>query len=78
LKRGRFAAEDLMDEAATSIKQHPLQTVGLTFGLAFGVGALSGRIRVHIRPCQISEITQTEEAVSLSPPPIPDQSNPTA
>jgi hypothetical protein len=44
LKRGRFAAEDLMDEAAHSIKQNPLQTVVLTFGLAFGVGALFGWI----------------------------------
>jgi hypothetical protein len=40
VKRGRFAAEDLMDEAAHSIKQRPLQTVVLTFGLAFGAGAL--------------------------------------
>ena len=44
LKRGRFAAEDLMDKAAHTIKQHRLQTVGLTFGLAFGVGALFGWI----------------------------------
>jgi hypothetical protein len=44
LKRGRFAAEELMDEAAHTIKRHPLQTVRLTFGLAFGVGALFGWI----------------------------------
>jgi hypothetical protein len=42
VKRGRFAAEDLMDEAAHSVKQRPLQTVVLTFGLAFGAGALFG------------------------------------
>ncbi|HEY2646183.1 MAG TPA: hypothetical protein VGI34_04395 [Candidatus Acidoferrales bacterium] len=42
VKRSRFAAEDLMDEAAHSVKQHPLQTVVLTFGLAFGAGALFG------------------------------------
>jgi hypothetical protein len=40
VKRGRFAAEDLMDEAAHSVKRRPLQTVVLTFGLAFGAGAL--------------------------------------
>ena len=44
VKRGRFAAEDLMDEAAHSVKQRPLQTVVLTFGLAFGAGALFGWI----------------------------------
>ena len=42
VKRGRFAAEDLMNEAAHSVKQRPLQTVVLTFGLAFGAGALFG------------------------------------
>jgi hypothetical protein len=44
VKRSRFAAEDLMDEAAHGVKQRPLQTVVLTFGLAFGVGALFGWI----------------------------------
>jgi hypothetical protein len=44
VKRGRFAAEDLLDEAAHSVKQRPLQTVVLIFGLAFGAGALFGRI----------------------------------
>jgi hypothetical protein len=42
VKRGRFAAEDLLDEAAHSVKRHPLQTVALTFGLAFGAGVLLG------------------------------------
>ena len=40
VRRGRLAAEELIDEAAHSIKQRPLQTVALTFGLAFGTGVL--------------------------------------
>ena len=44
MRRGRHAAEDLIDEAARSIKQRPLQTVALTFGLAFGTGVLFGLI----------------------------------
>jgi hypothetical protein len=43
-RRGRLAAEDLMDEAAHSVKQRPLQIVALTFGLAFGTGVLFGWI----------------------------------
>jgi len=50
LKCSRFAAEDLTDEAAHSIKQHPLQAVGITFGLAFGVGALFGWIALQQAP----------------------------
>ena len=40
VKRGRLAAEDLIDEAAQGIKRRPLQTVAL----AFGTGALFGWI----------------------------------
>lgn len=43
-KRGRYAAEDLMDETAHRIKQYPFQAVALTFGLAFGTGVLFGWI----------------------------------
>jgi hypothetical protein len=49
VKRGRLAAEDLINEAAHSIKQSPLQTVALTFGLAFGTGALFGWIATRTR-----------------------------
>jgi hypothetical protein len=44
VKRGRYAAVDLMDDAAHSVKQHPLQTIVFTFGLAFGAGALFGLV----------------------------------
>jgi hypothetical protein len=49
VKRGRLAAEDLINEAAHSIKQSPLQTVALTFGLAFGTGALFTWIATRTR-----------------------------
>lgn len=49
VRRGRHAAEDLIDEAARSIKKRPLHTVALTFGLAFGTGFLFGRIASRIR-----------------------------
>jgi len=49
VRRGRLAAEDLIDEAAHSVKRRPLQTVALTFGLAFGTGALFGWIASRTR-----------------------------
>ena len=42
VKRGRYAAEDLMDETAHRIKQYPFRAVALTFALAFGTGVLFG------------------------------------
>ena len=48
-KHGRFAAEDLIDEATYRIKQRPLQTVALSFGLAFGAGALFGWVASRTR-----------------------------
>lgn len=41
-KQGRYAVEDLVDEATYSVKRHPLQSVGLTFGIAFALGAMCG------------------------------------
>jgi ElaB/YqjD/DUF883 family membrane-anchored ribosome-binding protein len=47
LKHGRHAAEEALDSATHQVKRHPLQSVGVTFGvgLAFGViiGWLAGR-----------------------------------
>jgi hypothetical protein len=40
VRRGRLTAEDLIDEVGHSIKQRPLQSVALAFGLAFGTWAL--------------------------------------
>jgi hypothetical protein len=38
-KRGRYAAEDLIEETAHQIKKEPFRSVGVTFGLGFGLGA---------------------------------------
>jgi len=40
VKRGRHAAEDLMDEAAYQIKRHPLRCMGITLRVGFGLGAI--------------------------------------
>ena len=47
LKRGRRTAEDALDSAAYQVKRHPLQSVGITFGVGLvcglAVGWLAGR-----------------------------------
>ena len=42
VKRGRYAAEDLMDETVHQIKQHPLRCTAITLGVGFGLGAFIG------------------------------------
>ena len=42
LKQGRRAAEDLVDDAEHKVKQHPLGTLGVFFGLGLGLGAAIG------------------------------------
>ncbi|MEK7830200.1 MAG: hypothetical protein AAB401_03895 [Acidobacteriota bacterium] len=46
-KRGRYAAEDLMEDTAHRIKQDPLRSVGVTFGIGFGLGAIVGLLAAH-------------------------------
>lgn len=41
-KRGRYAAEDLVDDATYRIKRDPLRSVAITFAVGLGVGALAG------------------------------------
>ena len=41
-KRGRYAAEDLVDETTYRIKRDPLRSVAITFAIGLGVGALAG------------------------------------
>jgi ElaB/YqjD/DUF883 family membrane-anchored ribosome-binding protein len=41
-KQGRRAAEDLVDEAERQVKQHPLSTLGVFFGIGLGLGAVIG------------------------------------
>jgi ElaB/YqjD/DUF883 family membrane-anchored ribosome-binding protein len=41
-KRGKNIAEDVIDDAETSVRHHPLTTVGVATLSAFTVGALVG------------------------------------
>jgi len=41
-KRGRYAAEDLVDDTAYRIKRDPLRSVAITLAVGLGVGALAG------------------------------------
>jgi ElaB/YqjD/DUF883 family membrane-anchored ribosome-binding protein len=40
-KRGRYAAEDLMEDAAHRVKQDPLRSVALGFAIGLSIGALA-------------------------------------
>ena len=40
-KRTRYAAEDLMEDAAHRVKRHPLRSVGRGFAIGLGMGALA-------------------------------------
>jgi len=40
-KRGRYAAEDLLDEATHCIKKNPMGAVAASFWAGFGLGALA-------------------------------------
>ncbi len=42
IRRGRHAAEDLVDEASYRIKRDPLNSVAITFGVGLGMGVLIG------------------------------------
>jgi ElaB/YqjD/DUF883 family membrane-anchored ribosome-binding protein len=40
-KRSRYAAEDLIDDAAHRVKRHPLRSVAIGLAIGLGVGALA-------------------------------------
>jgi ElaB/YqjD/DUF883 family membrane-anchored ribosome-binding protein len=40
-RRGRYAAEDLIDDAAHRVKRDPLQAVAIGLAIGFGLGALA-------------------------------------
>ena len=42
LKRGKFAAEDCIEDTTHFIKRHPWQSVGGALGLGAGIGLLLG------------------------------------
>jgi len=41
VRNGRMAAEDFMDEATFAVKRNPGKAIAITFGVAFGIGALA-------------------------------------
>lgn len=40
-KRSRYVAEDFMEDAAHRVKRDPLRSVGLSFAIGLGTGALA-------------------------------------
>jgi ElaB/YqjD/DUF883 family membrane-anchored ribosome-binding protein len=46
-KRSRYAAEDLMEDAAHRVKHDPLSSVGLGFAIGLGIGALAVWVALH-------------------------------
>jgi hypothetical protein len=42
VRKGRHAAEDFVNEVAVAVQRQPMKSIGITFGLALGVGALAG------------------------------------
>lgn len=47
LKRGRRKAEDTLDSAVHQVKRHPLQSVGITFGIGLACGIAVGWLAVR-------------------------------
>jgi len=39
---GWRGAEDLVDDVSVAVKREPLKSMGLTFGVALGIGTLAG------------------------------------
>lgn len=46
-KRGFYAAEDFVDDTAHRIKKDPWLSVGVTFGVGIGLGAMIGWLVGH-------------------------------
>lgn len=42
IKKGRYAAEDLVEDTAHHIKREPFRSVGIMFGTGLGLGILAG------------------------------------
>lgn len=47
IKRGRHAAEDMLDTTAYRVKRHPFQSTGITFGAGAALGFLIGYLARH-------------------------------
>ena len=46
-KRGRYAAEDLMEDAGHRVKRDPLRSVALGFAVSLSLGALDVWVAMH-------------------------------
>ncbi len=46
-RRGRYAAEDLIDDAAHRVKRDPLRSVAIGLAIGFGLGALAAWLATH-------------------------------
>jgi len=42
IRKGRYAAEQCVDEVSIAVKRRPLKSIGIAFGVALGIGALAG------------------------------------
>lgn len=47
VKRGVYAAEDLVEDTAHLIKKEPLRSVAITFGTGLGIGVIVGWLVGH-------------------------------
>ena len=46
-KHSRYAAEDLIEDAAHRVKRDPLRSVGLGLAIGLGIGALAVWLAIH-------------------------------
>lgn len=42
VRSGWRGAEDLVDDVTIAVRREPLKSIGLTFGVALGIGTLAG------------------------------------
>jgi ElaB/YqjD/DUF883 family membrane-anchored ribosome-binding protein len=42
MRKGQYAAEDLIEDTAHTIKKDPFRSVGITFGAGLGLGIFAG------------------------------------
>ena len=65
VKRGRYAAEDLVDDTAHLIKKDPWASVGITFGAGLGLGVLVGWLNGNVGTTPLSEIANKTKSIDV-------------
>lgn len=60
MKRGQEAFEDKLEETAHMIRHEPLRSVGITFGVGFGLGAIVGLLLAY--QSRATKVVITKEA----------------